>query len=121
MVFCFGGNDAAQKVERAHSEAILLEARKRWPVFMVGVTLLSAEDMRARCRSLDLAFADLCQRLGVPFLSVFDHLMATPTWLDEARAGDGAHPSVGGYGRMADAILRSPVWQHWMAMPSGHS
>jgi acyl-CoA thioesterase-1 len=99
VVFSFGANDAVQDIDptrtHAHAEAILREARERWPIFMVGVTPLPADDTRARCRALDLAFADLCRRLGVPFVSVFDHLTATSLWLDEARAGDGAHPGGG--------------------------
>jgi lysophospholipase L1-like esterase len=113
-------HDAVQKIEPAqmlaHTEAILSEAKKRWPIFMVGVIPVSADDVRARCRSLDLAFARLCDRLGVPFLSVFEGLIATPAWLDEARAGDGAHPGTGGYGRMTEVVLGSKIWQQWMAL-----
>jgi lysophospholipase L1-like esterase len=120
VVFSFGSNDAVQKIEPAqtlaHTEAILSEAKKRWPIFMVGVIPVPAGDVRARCRSLDLAFARLCDRLGVPFLSVFEGLIATPTWLDEARAGDGAHPGTGGYGQMTEVVLGSKVWQQWMAL-----
>ena len=55
----------------------------------------------------------------MPFLSVFDGLLETPVWVDEARAGDGAHPGAGGYSRMAGLILASPVWQNWMSSSSG--
>ena len=118
VVFSFGGNDAAQEVPPSvtldHAEAILTEAKARWPVFVVGVVPLDAEGARARCRVLDRAFAALCSRLEIPFVSVFDGLVATPVWFDEVRAGDGAHPASGGYSRMAEIILKSDAWQRWI-------
>jgi lysophospholipase L1-like esterase len=64
--------------------------------------------------ALDKALAALCGRLGVPYASVFVGLMATSLWLDEARAGDGAHPGAGGYRRFAEIILASEAWRDWM-------
>jgi lysophospholipase L1-like esterase len=119
VVFSFGANDAVQQIPPAetlrHTEEILSEARTRWPVLIVGVVPLPDEEIRAAIRALDKALATLCDRLDVPYLSVFDGLMATPTWLDEARAGDGAHPGAGGYGRMAELVLASDIWRRWMA------
>ncbi|MBS0521193.1 MAG: hypothetical protein JSR90_21005 [Proteobacteria bacterium] len=118
VVFSFGANDAVQEVPPSvtlrHAEAILSEAKARWPVFMVGVVPLPDEKARVRIRALDQALAMLCDRLTVPFVSVFDGLMATSVWVDEARAGDGAHPGAGGYGRMAELILTSDVWRRWI-------
>jgi lysophospholipase L1-like esterase len=119
VVFSFGANDAAQErdpaLTMADAEAMLTEAKARWPIFMIGVVPIPAEDTLRRIRALDRAYVPLCARLGVPFLSVFDGLMATPVWLDEARAGDGAHPGAGGYTRMSELILASPVWRKWMS------
>ena len=119
VVFSFGANDAAQErdpaLTMADAEAMLTEAKARWPIFMIGVVPIPVEETLRRIRALDRAYVPLCARLGVPFLSVFDELMATPVWLDEARAGDGAHPGAGGYTRMSELILASPVWQKWMA------
>jgi acyl-CoA thioesterase I len=119
VVFSFGGNDAVQQRDPGltlkDTEAMLGDAKTRWPVFMIGAVPMVEEGNRARSRALDQAYAPLCARLGVPFLSVFDALLATPVWLDEARAGDGAHPGAGGYRRMAGLILANPVWQRWMA------
>jgi acyl-CoA thioesterase-1 len=118
VVFSFGANDAVQEISPAvtlgHAEAILVEAKAHWPVFMVGVVPMEAEGVRARCRELDAAFASLCDRLGVSFVSVFDGLVATPLWFDEVRAGDGAHPAASGYSRMAEIILASLAWQRWI-------
>lgn len=118
VVFSFGANDAVQNIPRTvtlgHAEAVLSEAKARWLVFMVGVVPIETQGVCGRCEALDRAFASLCDRLGVPFVSVFDGLMATPAWFDEVRAGDGAHPAAGGYGRMAEIILESPAWQRWI-------
>lgn len=118
VVFSFGANDAVQEIPPAttlgHAEAILTEAKARWPVFMIGVVPMDAEETRARCQVLDRAFSVLCGRLEVPFVSVFDRLAATPLWFDEVRAGDGAHPAAGGYSRMAEIVLASDAWQRWI-------
>ena len=119
VVFSFGCNDAAQERDPAltmkDAAAVLVEAKARWSVFMIGAVPMPDEAIRARSRALNKSYVPLCVRLGVPFLSVFDALMETPLWLDEAHAGDGAHPGAGGYTRMAGLILASPVWQKWMA------
>lgn len=118
VVFSFGVNDAVQEIAPAatlaNAEVILSEASERWSIFMIGTVPTVDEGNRARAHALDRAYAPLCARLGVPFLSVFDELMTTPVWLDEARAGDGAHPGAGGYTRMSQLILASEAWQRWM-------
>jgi acyl-CoA thioesterase I len=118
VVFAFGANDAVQEIAPAatlgHAEAMLTEARAHWPVFLVGPSPLAEEKARARLVMLDEALDALCMRIAVPYVSVFDGLMATPVWLDEARAGDGAHPGAGGYRRLAEIILASAAWRDWM-------
>ena len=118
IVFAFGANDAAQEiappVTLGHAEAILTEARERWPVILVGPAPLGACKARERVAGLDDAMAALCRGLGVPYVAVFDGLMATPVWLDEARLGDGAHPGAGGYRRLAEIILANEAWRGWM-------
>jgi lysophospholipase L1-like esterase len=118
VVFAFGANDAVQEIAPAvtldHAEAILTEGRARWPVFFVGPAPLAEVAACERMAALDNLLAALCERLGVPYTSVFDGLMATPVWLDEARAGDGAHPGAGGYSRMAALVLASEAWRAWM-------
>jgi len=122
VVFSFGANDAAQErdpdLTLADAEAILGEAKVRWPIFMLGVVPMPDAGAQARSRALDQAYAPLCKQLGVPFLSVFDALLATPVWLNEARAGDGAHPGAGGYRRLGELVLASPVWRRWMEVRS---
>jgi len=119
VVFSFGSNDAVQEIALSatleHARALLSEARVRWPVFMVGVVPLPDEQVRTRIKALDETLETLFVSLDVPYLSVFDHLMETSIWLDEARAGDRAHPGVGGYARLAAFILASESWRRWMA------
>jgi lysophospholipase L1-like esterase len=118
VVFAFGANDAAQAVALdvtvGHGEAMLAEARERWPLLVVGPAPLPGDDARRRLIAIDEALAELCTRLAVPYVTVLGGLIETPLWLDEALAGDGAHPAAAGYRRMADIILASPAWQDWM-------
>jgi len=118
VVFAFGANDAVQEIAPAatlrHAEAMLTEAQARWPVFLVGPAPLAEEKARERVAGLDKALAALCERLGVPYVAVFEGLLATPVWLDEARAGDGAHPGASGYRHFAEIILASRAWRDWM-------
>ena len=118
VVFSFGANDAVQEISPTttlvHAEAILAEAKTRWLVLMVGVVPMDAEESRRRCQDLDRAFASLCARLDVPFVSVFEDLVASSVWFEEVRAGDGAHPGAGGYGKMAEIVLDDPIWQRWI-------
>ena len=118
VVFSFGVNDAAQEIAPAttlgHAEAILSEAKARWQILMIGAVPVPDAAIRERSRALDIAFAPLCAHLDVPFVSVFDGLMATTAWLDEARAGDGAHPGAKGYMRMAELVRKSEVWRRWL-------
>jgi len=118
IVFAFGANDAVQEIAPAvtlgHAEAILTDARKRWPVILVGPAPLGDDKARERVAGLDEAMAALCRRLGLSYVTVFEGLMATPVWLDEARRGDGAHPGAGGYRRLAEIILANEAWRAWM-------
>jgi len=118
IVLSCGANDAAQAVPLdvtlGHVAAMLSEARDRWPVLMVGPAPLPGDDAQRRLVAIDGALVELCARLAVPYVKVFGGLVETPLWLDEALAGDGAHPGAAGYRRMADIILASPAWQDWM-------
>jgi lysophospholipase L1-like esterase len=119
VVFAFGANDAVQEIAPeltlGHAESILGEARVRWPVLMVGPAPMPEPEARKRLVALDGAFAALCARFAVPYVTVLDGLTTHPVWLDEARAGDGAHPGAAGYRRMADIVLASQAWQKWMS------
>ena len=44
----------------------------------------------------------------VPFVAVFDALVADPVWRAEVAAGDGVHPGAAGCARLA--ALVAPAW-----------
>ncbi|MEU8924007.1 GDSL-type esterase/lipase family protein [Kitasatospora sp. NPDC048545] len=117
LVVSVGANDAMEEagVPRvAHHDtlanlaALLDGARKRGlgalvvgppPVVCGGAAHLD------RLRALVPAMAGLCADAGVPFVDVTGALAGDPVWTAEARAGDGAHPGAGGYGRLAELVL----------------
>jgi lysophospholipase L1-like esterase/GNAT superfamily N-acetyltransferase len=125
LVFSFGANDCASKVDGgprvaravslAHAEAIL-EAAHRWlPTLMVGPSIIAGDqEANARIAALSADYANLCERIGVPYLEICRVLAASPTWLREALAGDGAHPNREGYSIVADAVSGWSSWRRWV-------
>ncbi|KAB2383696.1 G-D-S-L family lipolytic protein [Actinomadura montaniterrae] len=76
-------------------------------------------DHLLRTSSLASEMATLCLSRGVPFIDTTLKLARDPVWVEEAMAGDGAHPGSGGYRRMADLVL-ADCWHQWIAHPRGH-
>ena len=118
VVFAFGANDAVQEIAPAvtlgHGEAMLTEARARWPVFLARAGTLGRGQGSGAGGGPGQGAGGALWAARRPYASVFDGLMATSLWLDEARAGDGAHPGAGGYRRFAEIILASEAWRDWM-------
>jgi lysophospholipase L1-like esterase len=126
LVFSFGANDCASngvddgpRVGRAesltHAEAIL-DAAHRWlPTLMIGPGIIASHDeANARICALSADYAKLCERIGVPYLEICQLMLASPTWSQEALAGDGAHPNRGGYALVADAVSDWRSWRSWI-------
>jgi lysophospholipase L1-like esterase len=125
LVFSFGTNDGASdadggpRVERAASlakaEAILGAAHGWLPTLMIGPAPIADDrEANARIRALSADYAKLCQRIGVPYLEIFELLLASTTWIEEALAGDGAHPNRGGYAIVAAAVSEWSAWRAWI-------
>jgi lysophospholipase L1-like esterase len=125
LVFSFGANDGAPgvdgrpRVERAASlanaETILGAAHGWLPTLMIGPAPIADDRAaNARLRALSTGYAKLCQRIAVPYLDIFELLLASPTWIEEARAGDGAHPNRGGYAIVAAAVSEWTAWRAWV-------
>lgn len=127
LVFAFGANDVcpgdspegtrvSPSRSLANAEAILRKALTRRPVLMLG-PLPIADDPAASVRAAELgdAMAGLCARLGVPYLHLHAVAAASPVWMGEALAGDGAHPGAGGYGLLAERVDGWAAWRRWLA------
>jgi len=120
IVFSFVTNDTVviggkrrvtfdQSVENA--SRILIEARRLCSVLMIGPSPISDETRQGEIKTLSDAFGSTCESEGVPFLNVFDRLLASEAWMGGITAGDGAHPGAGGY----DALVRIVrAWSGWL-------
>lgn len=80
-------------------------AALRLPAAVAGPPPVGDAEQQARVLALSAAFAELCAAREVPFWPVAETLLASRTWLEEAAAGDGAHPAADGYDLLAQALL----------------
>jgi acyl-CoA thioesterase I len=72
---------------------------------------------QARAVALSDAFAEVCAARGIPFWPVAETLLASPTWLEEQAAADGAHPAARGYDLLADALVEGGLLA-WLLAPA---
>jgi acyl-CoA thioesterase-1 len=126
LVFSFGTNDCASvgldrrpRVASAASlstaETILNAACDWLPTLMIGPGTVAGEtETNDRVRALSAEYAKLCRRLGVPYLEICELTLASSLWMEEAMAGDGAHPNRGGYTLLADAVSGWAPWRTWI-------
>ncbi len=123
LVFSFGVNDCCDDdgCRRVPPDAtlgtarhMLAEAASRHPVLMVGPPPIADAAVNARIAALSPALGQVCADLRVPFLDVFPFLSATPVWMAETAADDGAHPRAAGYAALAELVAAWPEW--WRAM-----
>jgi len=122
VVFSFGVNDTAlengktrveftKSIENTYS--ILSEAKKLYPVLMVGLPACADQEQNQRNQriiNLSKQFALVCHELNVPYLDVFPLLEKSNTWIDEAKANDGFHPKARGYTEFAEIVQNSQAW-----------
>jgi acyl-CoA thioesterase I len=122
LVFSFGVNDCitdarsgGPRVARAASvenaAAILGRAKALAPTLMIGPPPIAEPDVNARLGPLDVALAECCRGIGVPYLGVFEPLLASKRWMAGAAAGDGAHPAAAGYRRLSGLVGAWPEWR----------
>ena len=123
LVFSFGVNDTmpqgnGRRVPHAESlantERILRSARAVAPTLMVGPQPIADERQNVVTANLAQGMQVVCASVGVPFLEVFTPLHKSTVWMNEVRAGDGAHPSAAGYVEFAQLVLGSSVWMEWV-------
>jgi lysophospholipase L1-like esterase len=96
-------------LDRIFDDAARLDMR----VWVIGPGPSGIADHDARSRQLDHLFEGLTEQRGGRHRSVLDDLLASDTWAREARAGDGVHPGAGGYGDLAELVLRAG-WLDWL-------
>ena len=120
VVFSYGVNDTtieggnravAQDVSIANTRQMLRTAKRRgYRVVLIGPPPIADSQQNRRTSQLSVAMAQVAESEGVPFLGVFDDLIADPVWLAEVAAGDGAHPGAEGYARFAALV---DGWDGW--------
>ena len=69
---------------------------------------------RARIAELDDAYASLCRRIDVPYISTYRALVERRPWSAQNFA-DGLHPAQAGYGMLADVVLTGG-WYEWLGV-----
>ena len=125
LVFSFGVNDTTLEEGKlrvdfedsvACARRILSNTKQQYPVLMIGPPAIADIDQNQRITQLSERYAGLCAELDVPYLSVCEALVRSPVWMQEAAAGDGAHPGAGGYTELAKLILNWSAWQAWFPL-----
>jgi len=124
LAFSFGANDCADderggprvpfKRALANTELILSEAAPFAPTIMIGPAPIQFEAADRRAGALSSAQAELCERIGVPFLPIFDFVAACEPWRQDAKRGDGVHPNKAGYAALADFVWQWPAFHAWL-------
>jgi acyl-CoA thioesterase-1 len=128
VVFAVGANDTtleagAVRVEPDRSCMALDKmldqaAALGLPCAVAGPPPAGDAAQQARVVALSDAFAEVCGARRVPFWPVAPALLASPAWLDEAAASDGAHPAAGGYDLLAQELLDGGLLA-WLTAPAG--
>lgn len=119
VVFALGANDTtledgqlrvaeARGVENVRE--MLRAAKQCYSVAMIGPPPNADAEQNLRTKRLSSLFAEVAKSEAVPFLSVFEQLVADAVWMGEVRGGDGAHPGAAGYAKLAALVEAWPEW-----------
>ncbi len=127
VVFAVGANDTTAEDGRvrvtpdrscmALDKMLDQAATLGLPAAVAGPPPVGDAAQQARAVALSEAFAGVCAARGVPFWPVAEALLASPAWLEEQAAGDGAHPAAGGYDLLADALVEAGLLA-WLLAPA---
>ncbi|HMG30706.1 MAG TPA: GDSL-type esterase/lipase family protein [Jiangellaceae bacterium] len=117
VVLAVGVADAFAAVAVARSAATLEFGLRSTGLrrLVVGPPPVGPDDLRRRIAELDGAYAELCARLDVPYVSTYGPLAEHGPWLDQ-RFADGVHPGQAGYGMLAYVVLHGG-WYDWLGVP----
>lgn len=119
VVFAFGVNDTAlvdgqlrlsANTSLANFSAIIDMAVKQFPTIVIGPPPVPNPEQNQRVQNLDFQFEKIATARQVPYLSVFDALLADQHWISEAVANDGIHPGQYGYDKLAALVQAWPQW-----------
>lgn len=121
VVLAVGVADAVGSVSPLRSAATLEFGLRSTAVrrLVVGPPPVGADDVRARIVELDRAYADVCDRLGVPYISTYGPLAEHRPWLRQLVSG-GIHPDQAGYGMLAYVVLNGG-WYEWLGVQAPQS
>jgi lysophospholipase L1-like esterase len=119
----FGANDTTiedgrLRTEPAESSAALGDilagaASLGLSALVIGPAPVDDPEQNQRIQALSSMFSRVCLDASVRFVSIFETLLADPTWMSQVRQGDGAHPSAEGYDALANLIL-AEGWTDWL-------
>jgi len=121
VVVCLGTADLDAGTSMARSRLnlanILDDAMSRSTgSFVVGPPPSQDADRNEHIQELSTAFADVCDRRGVPFVDCYSPLATHEQWFADLAAGDGRHPGQAGYGLIAWLVLHGG-WHAWLGLP----
>ncbi len=83
--------------------------------FVVGPQPSQDATRNERIHELSAAFADVCDRRGVPFVDCYGPLATHDQWYGDLASGDGKHPGQAGYGLVAWLVLHGG-WHSWLGL-----
>jgi acyl-CoA thioesterase-1 len=123
IVLSFGANDTTVEGGRLRVEieqscsalSAILEGVEAVGAraLMIGPAPVDDPEHNERIRTLSAAFADVCHRAGVPFVSVVEPLLALQVWMAEVAGDDGAHPAAEGYEALSRLVIAAG-WTDWL-------
>lgn len=136
LVFAFGVNDTAQEadgslrvpvVESLENARRIMTAAKAWkPTLWLGPMPVEERRMpisipgspprdfrNGRIGALSARYAGLAADLGVPYLDLYAKLSGNRRWAESLAAGDGVHPSGGGYQLLSELLGCWVDWRVW--------
>lgn len=112
MVLENGNTRIAFSESVTNVRTLLSAAKSKYKTLLVGPAAVGDDALNARIAALNEAYKQEAEKLGIPFINIFPHLLADTAYLAESRANDGYHPRSGGYAKIANLIF--PAMQSWL-------
>lgn len=119
VVFSLGVNDVAYEgdIRRVSEEdsirnfrAIISQASSLYQIAVIGPPPVADEVSNRHINHISTLFESIAQQSYIPYLPVFDALLADPVWMSQVQDNDGSHPGAEGYDALARLIVAWPSW-----------